>query len=99
MELTGKQKRALRALAHHLNPVVMVGTGGLSKAVVDKVETELENHELIKVKVSRDAPLNVKDAALDLNEHASAHVVQTIGRIVVLYKARKKKPTIVLPKS
>ena len=99
MELTGKQKRALRAMAHHLNPVVMVGSGGLSQAVVDKVSVELENHELIKVKVGRDAPTNVKDAASDLNEHTSAFVVQTIGRIVVLYKARKKQPTIVLPKA
>ena len=99
MELTGKQKRSLRAMAHHLNPVVMVGSSGLSEAVVDKVSVELENHELIKVKVSRDAPTNVKDAARDLNEHTSAHIVQTIGRIVVLYKARKKEPSIVLPKA
>ena len=41
MELTGKQKRALRAMAHHLNPVVLVGTGGLSESVVEKVNTEL----------------------------------------------------------
>ena len=97
MKLTGKQKRALRALAHHLKPVVLVGAGGLSASVVTKVQTELENHELIKVKVSQDAPLSAKDAAEDLNEHASAHVVRTIGRMVVLYKARKKEPTIVLP--
>ena len=99
MELTGKQKRALRAMAHHLNPVVMGGAGGLSQAVVDKVIVELDNHELIKVKVSKDAPTTLKDAASDLNEQTSAHVVQTIGRIVVLYKARKKQPTIVLPKA
>ena len=99
MELTGKQKRALRALAHHLKPVVMVGAGGLSGAVVEKVNTELEHHELIKVKVSQDAPVSTKDAAEDLHEHTTAHVVQTIGRIVILYKGRKKEPSIILPKS
>lgn len=97
MELTGKQKRALRAMAHHLNPVVLVGTGGLSESVVEKVETELEHHELIKVKISSDAPLKAKAAGEDLHEHTHAHVVQVIGRIVILYKARKKKPTIQLP--
>ena len=99
MELTGKQKRALRGLAHHLKPVVIVGTGGLSAAVVKKVQAELAHHELIKVKVSDDAPLKAKAAAEDLNDHTSAHIVQTIGRTVVLYKARKKDPSIVLPKA
>ena len=97
MELTGKQKRALRAMAHHLNPVVLVGTGGLSESVVEKVNTELGHHELIKVKVSPDAPVNAKEAAEDLHEHTGAAVAQVIGRIVVLYKARKKKPSIKLP--
>jgi len=97
MELTGKQKRALRAMAHHLNPVVLVGNGGLSESVVEKVDTELGHHELIKVKVSPDAPVNAKETAEDLHEHTHAHVVQVIGRVVILYKARKKKPTIKLP--
>jgi RNA-binding protein len=99
MELTGKQRRALRAMAHHLKPVVLVGNGGLSASVVEKVKTELENHELIKVRISQDAPVSVRAAAVDLNEHTTAHVVQTIGRMVVLYMARKKQPTIVLPKA
>jgi RNA-binding protein len=99
MELTGKQKRALRALAHHLKPVVMVGTAGLSLSVVEKVNIELDNHELIKIKVSQDAPVTTKGAAEDLHEHTAACVVQTIGRIVVLYKGRKKEPTIILPKA
>jgi RNA-binding protein len=99
MDLTGKQKKSLRAMAHHLNPVVMVGSGGLSKSVIDKVTVELKHHELIKIKVSRDAPTTIKDTAEDLRSHAGAHLIQTIGRMVVLYKGRKKDPTIVLPKT
>jgi len=89
----------LRALAHHLKPVVLVGSGGLSESVVDKVETELDNHELIKVRVSSEAPIQTRDASADLSEATGAHPVQIIGRMVVLYRARKKKPTIQLPKS
>jgi len=97
MELTGKQKAALRSLAHHIKPVVLVGGGGLSESVVEKVKFELENHELIKVRVSKDAPVALKDAAADLHELTGAAVVQTIGRMVVLYLGRKKEPGIKLP--
>ena len=51
MELTGKQKRYLRGLAHHLNPVVYAGKEGVSEAVERKATQELEHHELIKLKL------------------------------------------------
>lgn len=98
MALTGKQNRHLRGLAHHLNPVVITGAGGVTDAVVKKVATELEHHELIKVKVN-DGPMSAKEAAPGLAERAGAELVQVIGHIVVLYKARAKKPTIRLPRA
>jgi len=97
MELTSKQRRYLRSLAHHLKPVVIVGQGGLSTALMGKVDTELDNHELIKVKVSREAPVDASGAAEDLCEETGATTAQIIGRMVVLYRRRKKKPTIQLP--
>jgi RNA-binding protein len=97
VDLTTKQKRHLRALAHHLNPVVQVGQHGLTDAVVAKVDAELEIHELIKVKVSKDAPADVDSAAVTLAERAKAGVAQVIGRTVVLYRRRKEKPEIQLP--
>ena len=48
--LRGKEKRFLRSLAHHLDPVVMVGKNGLSQNLIDKLEEALNSHELIKVK-------------------------------------------------
>lgn len=98
MELTGKQRAHLRGLAHHLNPTVQIGDRGISSAVVAKVVAELENHELIKVKIG-DSPVKAKEAAPILVEQTGAHLVQVIGKVVVLYKKRKKKPEIRLPKS
>jgi len=98
MALTGKQRRYLRGLAHHLNPVVIVGVTGVSPALLKKVATELEHHELIKVKVN-DAPEDTKASAPLLAEGAQAELVQVIGHIVVLYKAREKDPEIRLPKA
>lgn len=99
MELTGKQRRALRAMAHHLKPVVQIGNQGVSDAVIAKVAEELENHELIKVKVGKEAPDEVDAAAAALGERTGAHVAQIIGRTVLLYKRRRKDPQIRLPKA
>ncbi|MEZ4240052.1 MAG: YhbY family RNA-binding protein [Myxococcota bacterium] len=60
--LTAKQARHLRALAHHLDPVVRVGAAGVSDAVVEKTVEELEIHELIKVRIDGDRD-EVRDGA------------------------------------
>jgi RNA-binding protein len=97
MPLTGKQKRHLRALAHHLSPVVQVGVGGVSDPVVAKTVRELERHELIKVKVSGDAPEDTRETGEALARACGAELAQTIGRTCVLYRRRKKDPRITLP--
>ena len=97
MPLTSRQTRHLRALAHHLDPIAQVGAAGVTDAVVDKVDKDLEAHELIKVKVDGDRD-EVKAAAARLSSGTSSEVAQIIGKTVVLYRRRKKKPTIVLPK-
>lgn len=95
--LTGKQKRHLRGLGHRLNPVVYVGQRGIGEAVMAKLNEELFNHELIKVKVSGDAPEGTKEAAAQLSKASGAELVQVIGRTVLLYKRRKSDPEIELP--
>lgn len=98
MPLTGAAARELRALAHDLEPVVQVGKGGVTKPVLAAVSQALHDHELIKVKVLSEAPVERKIAAAQLASQTAADVVQVIGRIVVLYKPRPKKPTIKVPK-
>ena len=98
MALTGKQTRHLRALAHSLKPVVMVGDKGLTAEVVHAADTALEDHELIKVKVADDRD-GVKDAAEGLVAGTRSALVQIIGKTVVLYRAREEKPTIRLPRA
>lgn len=98
MALTGKQRRHLRGLAHHLKPVVLTGAAGLTEAVHDKVDTELENHELIKVKVA-EGPDTAREAASSLADEAEAELVQVIGKTVILYRERAEEPEIRLPKA
>jgi RNA-binding protein len=97
LTLTSKQSRHLRALAHHLKPVVQVGTAGLTEPLMAKVAEELDNHELIKVKVAKESPIDVGSAAVALATATGAGVPQIIGRTVVLYRARAKDPAIALP--
>lgn len=99
MALTGKQMRHLRGLAHHLNPVVLVGDSGLTDAVVAKVDDELENHELIKVRVAGDRD-DVAAAGDLLVARTGAGLAGRIGKVLILYRRRRDgKPTIRLPRN
>jgi RNA-binding protein len=95
--LTGKQRRHLRALAHHIDPVVQVGKGGLTDALTGAVDRALTDHELVKVRVLEGAPADRHELARPLADALQAQLVGTVGRIVILYRTREKNPTIVLP--
>jgi RNA-binding protein len=97
-ELTGKQRRHLRALGHHLDPVVQVGQDGVSDAVVGQADAQLDAHELIKVKIGESSPQDRHEAADMLAARTQAQVAQVLGRTVLLYRPRKGKPQIVLPR-
>ena len=64
MELTERQRRHLRGLAHPLSPVIMVGGDGLTEGVIRETARALHDHELIKVKV-RGAARDARDAMLE----------------------------------
>jgi RNA-binding protein len=97
MELTEKQRRHLRGLAHPLRPVVLVGSGGVSDAVVAETLRALHDHELIKVRLPG-RERSQRDAALaDLAARSGSTLVTRIGHVAVLYKARADLPRIILP--
>lgn len=95
MALNGKQRRKLRALGHHLSPVVIVGQEGVTPGVVAAVEQALYDHELIKVKFN-ESPDDRRDGAQMLSEQTGADVAQILGKTVLLYKAREEDPEIKL---
>ncbi|MCL6515974.1 ribosome assembly RNA-binding protein YhbY [Alicyclobacillus sp.] len=95
--LSGKQVRALRALAHHLKPVVQVGKSGVSATLIEQVEEVLDARELIKVSVLETSPLTRDEVGEILVEETGASWVQSIGRTVVLYRRSQENPQIELP--
>lgn len=98
LDLTGKQKSYLRGLAHDLKPIVQIGVGGVSDGVIRQIDDALETHELIKVKLAKEAPVDTIGASEPLERQLTANVAQRIGRTLVLYRPRLKKPTIELPR-
>lgn len=98
LTLTPEQRRFLRAQAHHLNPVVMIGDAGLSEAVLKEAERGLASHELIKVK-SHSGDKAAREAQMaEICERLNAAPVQHIGKILVVYRPAEK-PRLVLPKT
>ena len=96
--LTGKQKRFLRAQAHHLDAIFQVGKGGTNEGVIKNIEEAIEHRELIKVSVLNNCLEEPKSIAVELAEGAGAELVQTIGRTIVLYKESREYKKIELPK-
>ncbi|MGE4558573.1 MAG: ribosome assembly RNA-binding protein YhbY [Desulfobulbus sp.] len=90
--LTSSQKKKLRSLAHHLEPMVYVGKEGLSKPLQQSATAALKAHELIKIKLGRNCPLERGAAGEQLARICEATLVQIIGRMVLLYRPNPDLP-------
>jgi len=91
MSLTSKQRKALKAKAHHLNPVIRVGQNGISEGVIQETDITLNTHELIKVQIQQgDRDSRLKDGTL-LAEKTGAELVHHIGKIIILYRPAEEK--------
>jgi len=97
--LTGKQKRFLRAEAHHLAPIFQVGKGGVNEEMTKQIREALEARELIKVRILDNCEEDKHDVAQALAKGTHAELVQLIGLTVVLYKESRNHKKIVLPKT
>ena len=95
--LTGKQKRFLRAKAHHLKPIFQVGKDGVNENMLVQVNEALEKRELLKVTILQNCPEDKNDVAEQLVDGTNAELVQIIGAIIVLYKESEDHKTITLP--
>jgi len=81
-----KQKTALIAKAHHLNPVVMIGQKGLTDNVIAEVEQALVAHELIKIKVVAEDKEQRTAMINDICTALNAVNLKLIGNISIVYR-------------
>jgi RNA-binding protein len=96
--LSGASRRHLRALGHHLQPVVQVGKEGTTPALVAAVASALDTHELIKVRLSENAEGDRHELASAIAEATQSELVEQLGRTLLLYRRHPKKPKIALPR-
>lgn len=85
MKLTGKQKRFLRAKANDMSPLFQIGKNGLTVEMVKEFEDSLENKELMKVQLLQNTDVTTSEAKQFIEEHSNITVVQTIGKVLVLF--------------
>jgi RNA-binding protein len=97
MQLSEKQKKHLRRLAHPLRPLVMLGNAGLTDAVVGELDRALADHELVKVS-ARVGERTARDATLEeLARRTQASMVQRIGHVGVFYRRAKGLAKVLIP--
>lgn len=90
-----QERKRLRQIGHALQPVVMIGTHGLTDNVVEETLRALNDHELIKVKVAGEDREQRTALIQQLVERTTAENVQQIGKIVLIYKkAAQQNPKL-----
>ena len=92
VKLATAQRKSLKARAHRLEPVVMVGDKGLTDAVLKEIDVNLKSHELIKVRVASDDRDERESYLARICEALDAAAVQHIGKILVVYREKPVPP-------
>ena len=95
--MNSKQISFLRSLAHNINPFVMIGNNGLSDSVLKEIDSSLNAHELIKIKVLGDDRALRVSLLEQICQQMGAVAVHHIGKQLVVYRA-SSTPKIVIPK-
>ncbi len=90
--MSGKERAALRAEAHHLQALVHVGHQGLTPTLLQSLDDTLRTKELVKVQLAKTLEDKPKDLAAQLAEAVHAEVIQVIGRTVTLFRENPELP-------
>jgi RNA-binding protein len=94
IQLTPAERKEHRALAHHLDPVVMIGNDGLTAAVKKEIDLALNSHGLIKVRVFSDDRAAREATFAALADELGAAPIQHIGKLLVLWRPMPPKEKI-----
>ena len=86
LDITAEQRRALRANAHALDPVVAISQNGLTESVLKEISNSLESHELIKIRVFNDDRSVREQFLATICEQLAAAPVQHIGKLLVIWR-------------
>ena len=91
MDLTGKQKRFLRAEAHEMSPLFQIGKNDINAEMVDEYVDALSKRELMKIQLLQTTSSTPKEVASFIEDQSDITVVQVIGKVLVLYLPAKEE--------
>src|SRR6476646_1908549 len=91
IQLSVAERKAHRAEAHHLDPVVMIGNDGLTPAVKKEIDAALNAHGLIKVRVLGDDREARESMYQQLADDLGAAPIQHIGKLLVFWRPKPAK--------
>lgn len=91
MPLTSKFKQELKAKAHKLKPIVLMGNHGLSESVVKEIDRGLHDHELIKIRIPGSDREAKQAVFLEACELTHAEPIQLMGSVGIIYRKNPKK--------
>ncbi len=91
IQLTIAERKAHRAEAHHLDPVVMIGNDGLTPAVLKEADAALSSHGLVKIRVQGDDRAAREAMYQRLADELAAAPIQHIGKLLVLWRPKVEK--------
>ena len=98
MLLSNQQKRFLRKLGHNLKPVILIGSSGIKESLLQEIDTTIEKHELIKIKVKTSDRNQRNKIITEICEISKSSLVNSIGNTALIYRANKTKCIIQIPK-
>ena len=88
--INSKQRSKLRAMAHHLKPMVIIGKAGIIDGAINSIDKALDDHELIKVKLGHDK--KIKDEFVDVVKNKlSAFLIGNVGHTFIIFRIQEDK--------
>jgi len=85
-KLTTSQKKYLRGIGHNINPMIIIGANGVTESLMKELESTLEHHEILKIKMASADRDDRKQIINYILEQTGALLVQSIGKICVIYR-------------
>ena len=95
--LTSKQKKFLRAQAHHVEATFQIGKGGINEHLFRHIQEAIETRELLKVQVLNNCLADKQHMAQRVAKETGSELVQLIGSTIILYKPSRDHKKIELP--
>lgn len=94
--MNSKKRAFLRKRAHKLEPIVRIGKDGLTENIVKSIFEAIESRELIKLKILQNCEIEKQQIYSQLMEVKDLEVVGIIGRVIIIFKENKDKPSVSL---